>query len=269
MSKKIRRSSLKLSLLGLCFLTGFSAAESMNTPTTPVTVVVGGYSFPPYVIDSPQGHSGVVPELIDELNRLGSGFQFSFVPTSIEHRYQAFTRRRFDVLLFESPHWGWEQIDKAVLPLKVPDGEVFVGRHPAAAAPDYFADLQQKRLLLVRGYHYHLAGFETDEMKLRQDYLAELVPDSRAALEGLLLGRAEVAPISQSFLSWYLAAHPDKANKLVISSRWDQQYQHTALLHPQSPLTPEAFSQLLNTLSERGVLKALLGKYHLTLTEAQ
>lgn len=260
MSKK-NCQRLFVSWLALIWLLA-GTVLAQEQPRTLVTV--GGYSFPPYVVVGSDGFSGVVPEMVEALNQLNSDYVFSFVPTSIAHRYQAFSRHRFDILLFESPDWGWQGINKSILPLHIADGEVFVGRQPEASSPGYFDDLQQKRLLLVRGYHYRIVGFETDEVKLRQRFLAELVPDTQAAVEGLLLGRADVAPISQSFLRWYLQQNPGSATKLVISSRWDQQYQHTALLHPESPIKTQQLQALIQQIKASGTLERILDKYHVS-----
>ncbi|MBT1442921.1 transporter substrate-binding domain-containing protein [Shewanella sp. JM162201] len=231
----------------------------------PVEVIIGGYQFPPYVIETAEGINGVVPEITAALNKISDRYQFSFAPTSIENRYQAFARHRFDIILFENPSWGWEQFDKAIVKLKVADGEVFVGHMPEAAKPGYFDDLSEKSLLLVRGYHYEFNGFETREAELRQRYRLELVPDNRAALEGLLLNRADIAPISISFLGWYLHQHPQKAATLKISNRWDQHYRHVALLHPQSPISASDLEALMHTLETNGMLETILKRYQLNL----
>lgn len=241
-----------------------SSALTANAVAESKTVTIGGYSFPPYVIENQGDYSGLVPELIDSLNRLQGDYEFVFVPTSIERRYEAFERHRFDVILFESPDWGWQHIPKAVLPLGILDSEVFVGRSPEANSEGFFSDLAQRRVLLVRGYHYRFAGFNTDENVLKTQYLAELVPDTRAAVEGLLLGRADIAPISQAFISYFQRAFPDKAEKLVVSTIVDQQYKHTALIHPQSPLDVETLRALLGQLERSGELARLMSKYHLS-----
>ncbi|QYJ76802.1 ABC transporter substrate-binding protein [Shewanella sp. FJAT-52076] len=241
-----------------------SCAITASAWATPKTVTVGGYSFPPYVVEKQGDYSGLVPELIDTLNRLQGDYEFVFVPTSIERRYEAFERRRFDVILFESPDWGWQQIPKAVLPLGILDSEVFVGRSPEANSEGFFTDLAQRRLLLVRGYHYRFAGFNSDEHFLRTQFLAELVPDTRAAVEGLLLGRADVAPISQAYISYFQRSFPDKAQKLVVSTIVDQQYKHTALIHPQSPLDLNNLQALFGLLESSGELARLLSEYRLS-----
>ncbi|WP_372870406.1 substrate-binding periplasmic protein [Shewanella sp.] len=259
MSKKNYPTILAYWLPVLWLVTGICHATDDNK----INVTVGGYSFPPYVVVNSSGYTGVVPEMVEALNELESQYNFSFVPTSVSNRYEAFSRHRFDLLFFESPEWGWENTAKSVLPLNVEDGEVFIGLKPQAAAEGYFDNLQQKRLLLVRGYHYRIVGFETDEAKLKHDFLAALVPDTQAAIEGLLLERGDVSPVSQSFLNWYLGQNPQKAERIFISSRWDQQYQHAALIHPQSRIAKEQLQLLIGQLESEGTFADILNKYYL------
>lgn len=56
-----------------------SYAITANAWAEPKTVTVGGYSFPPYVVDNNGDYSGLVPELIDSLNRLQEDYEFVFV----------------------------------------------------------------------------------------------------------------------------------------------------------------------------------------------
>ena len=49
-----------------------------------------------------------LPELLAALNRLQGDYWFSLVPTSATRRYRDLESGRFDLILFESPGWGWQ-----------------------------------------------------------------------------------------------------------------------------------------------------------------
>jgi len=138
-------------------------------------VRVGGYHFPPYLFkpEAPQPR-GLVPELLQALNRLQDEYRFVLVPTSATRRYRDLENGRYDLILFESSQWGWQDTPHLGLPLDIEDAEVYV----AAAAPgrgqEYFADFAGKRMALYSGYHYGFAGFNANQDFLIRNFNAVL-----------------------------------------------------------------------------------------------
>lgn len=95
----------------LIFL-GFCCCVVTVRASDPGVVLVGGYIFPPYVIEESADHyNGATPELIGLLNQYQSQFRFEFIPIAAHSRQHAWQQERFDVILFESPHWQWHQED--------------------------------------------------------------------------------------------------------------------------------------------------------------
>ena len=106
-----------------------------------------------------------------------------------------------------------------------------------------------------------IADFDATASTLKQRFNITLVKDNISALQALLKGRGEVAIINVSYLNQYLLAHPGTAEQLLISQKWDQHYQHRAILHPAAPITPAQLEQWLAALQQKGELDRLWTKY--------
>lgn len=227
-------------------------------------VRVGAYHFPPYVVKPESAEpGGLLPELLAALNRLQGDYLFNLVPTSVTRRYRDLESGRFDLILFESPSWGWQDIAHRTLDLHIDDAEVYVARAEPGRDEGYFDQLKGKRMALYNGYHYGFAGFNADPRFLSQEFSALLTYSHDSNLLMVLRRRADIAVVTRSYLQLYQDRHPEQRAALLVSRRVDQVYQHQALFRPQAPLTPEALAELLRALNSRGQLDDLLGRYHL------
>ncbi len=228
------------------------------------SVLVGAYHFPPYVV-KPEGAKpgGLLPELLAALNRLQNDYRFVLVPTSVTRRYRDLQSGRFDMILFESPGWGWQDTPHSALDLHIEDAEVYVARAEPGRDESYFEQLKGKRLALYSGYHYGFAGFNADQQYLTQAFDAVLTYSHDNNLTMLTRGRADIAVITRSYLQIHQDRHPELASGFLVSQRVDQVYKHHALFRPQAPLAPDAFAALLLALNRDGQLDALLSRYHL------
>ena len=229
-----------------------------------VEVRVGAYHFPPYVIkpDSERA-GGLLPELLHALNQQQSEYRFTLVATSTMRRYRDLQSGRFDVMLFESPAWGWQGIAHTALNLQIEDAELYVARMQAGRDEHYFDDLKGKRMALYSGYHYGFAGFNADKQFLADQFNAVLTYSHDSNLIMLLRGRADVAVVTRSYLQAYQQHYPEQSRALLISQRVDQVYQHQALFRPQSAIAPPVFAELLKQLHRSQQLDKLLSRYHL------
>lgn len=246
---------------GLLFL--FTLALACTTQAA-VDVRVGAYHFPPYVVKPEGDHvGGLLPELLQALNQLQSDYRFTLVATSTMRRYRDLQSGRFDLILFESPGWGWQGIAHTALDLRIEDAEVYVARLQPGRDQHYFDDLSGKRMALYSGYHYGFADFNSDKQVLTQQYNAVLTYSHDSNLIMLLRGRADVAVVTRSYLRAYQQRYPEQSSALLVSQRVDQVYQHQALLRPQSAISPQAFADLLKQLNRDRQLEQLLGRYHL------
>lgn len=238
--------------LGLAMLPVMAAQE----------VRVGAAHFPPYTVRPETGaDTGLLPQLVLDLNTLQTQYHFVLVPTSIPRRFRDFQDGRIDMAIFENPEWGWAGIPYTSVDMGLEDAEIFVTRRGDHRDQTYFADLTGKRLALFSGYHYAFADFNADPQYLADHFNATLTYSHDSNLMMVLRERADIALVTRSYLYDYLNRNPGVAKELLISDRIDQLYHHYALLRPQAPITGEQFNQLLQALRANGEMFKLFDPY--------
>ena len=227
-------------------------------------VKVGGAHFPPYVVKSNlQESSGLLPQLLEALNREQSEYHFIMLPTAIVRRFSDLQRGRIDMAIFENPGWGWQDIDADAVDMGLEDAELFVTRNEELRDQQYFEQLQGKRLALYRGYHYGFAGFNSDPEYLTRTFNANLGHSHDSNLLMVLRGRADIALVTRSNLYDFLERNREHGRQLLISDRIDQVYRHHAMIRAGALISPERFAALLEQLRANGELARIFSPYRI------
>jgi ABC-type amino acid transport substrate-binding protein len=227
-------------------------------------VRVGAAHFPPYTVRPENGaDTGLLPQMVEALNRLQSDYKFVLVPTSIPRRFGDFKQGRIDMAIFENPEWGWKEIPHNDVDMGLEDAEIFVAQREDGRQQHYFSDLSGKRLALFSGYHYEFANFNADPKFLAQNFKASLTYSHDSNLLMVLRGRADIALVTRSYLSDYLLRNEKVRDELLVSQRIDQVYHHYAILRPTAPITSEAFSKLLQGLRDNGEMLKIFDPYRI------
>ncbi len=225
-------------------------------------VRVGAAHFPPYTVRPETGaDTGLLPQLVQDLNALQSDYHFVLVPTSIPRRFRDFQDGRIDMAIFENPDWGWQKIEHTSVDMGLEDAEIFVSKRGEHRDQTYFADLTGKRLALFSGYHYAFADFNADPQFLADHFNATLTYSHDSNLMMVLRDRADIALVTRSYLYDYLNRNPGVAKELLISDRIDQLYHHYALLRPQAPISGQQFHQYLQALRSNGEMFKVFDPY--------
>lgn len=228
-------------------------------------IKVGAYHFPPY-ISKPEAEQaqGLLPDLLATLNAQQSDYQFVLVPTSVTRRFRDFQSARYDLIMFESPTWGWQNTPHETFDLQVQDAEVYVAKAAAGRGQEYFSQFSGKRLALYNGYHYGFAQFNADPEYLAKQFNAVLTYSHDSNLLMVLRERADLTVVTRSYLHRYLLRYPEQRTQMLVSDRVDQVYRHQALLRPNAPISVEGLRGLLRQLRDGGQLRALYRQYDLT-----
>ncbi len=227
-------------------------------------VKVGAYHFPPYVSTPEAEHpQGLLPDLLTALNAQQSDYQFVLVPTSVTRRFRDFNSARYDMILFESPAWGWQNIAYESFDLQVADAEVFVAKAVAGRGQEYFEQLEGKRLALHSGYHYGFAKLNADPEFLTKQFNAVLTYSHDSNLLMVLRERADITVVTRSYLHDYLLRYPEQRTQMLVSDRPDQVYKHQLMLRPNAPISMQALHGLLHQLGDSGQLSTLYKRYAL------
>ncbi|NWC95981.1 MULTISPECIES: ABC transporter substrate-binding protein [unclassified Pseudomonas] len=248
-------AGLSILALGALWLMPASAAQLVR---------IGAAHFPPYTVRPEQGaDTGLLPQLVEALNALQTDYQFVLVPTSIPRRFRDFEQGRVDMAIFENPKWGWQDIPHVDVDMGLEDAEIFVAQREPGRDQSYFADLAGKRLAVFSGYHYAFAHFNPDPKYLAEHFNATLTYSHDSNLLMVARGRADIALVTRSYLSDFLARNADTAGQFLVSERIDQVYHHYALLRPKAPITGPVFAGLLKQLRDNGLLLKIFEPYRI------
>jgi ABC-type amino acid transport substrate-binding protein len=222
-------------------------------------VRVGGYDFPPFVEDAGGQAHGVTLDLLAALNQSQSDYEFRFVPTTARRRYADMEEGRIDMVFFESPEWEWAEkgyrVDFSNVFLR--GGEVFVALKKPGRGQDYFSGLAGKRLVGILGYHYGFAGFNSEPEALAKTWNMKLVTSHKSSIEMVLAERVDMAVVTDSYLNAFLKKNGEAADKVMVSDRYDQIYNHRAVIRRGGPIDLAAVNRLLAERDKDGTLGRL------------
>lgn len=230
-------------------------AVQVNSANAEKVVRVVGYTFPPFV--SKDGTGGLTTNFLTFLNNQQSTYRFEFSKVHPNRRYWAIEKQVADIVVFEMPEWGWQKhallFDETRALLH--GGEVYISRAEEGRGQTFFDDLKSKLIAGVLGYHYGFADFNSDSKWLKKNFSIILNNDPGVVIKLVLKGRADVGVVTQSYLSRYLAKHPEAVKELLISKKKDQKYLLRALIGKHAPITTSEFESLLDRLKSSGNLK--------------
>ncbi|MDP4569404.1 substrate-binding periplasmic protein [Pseudomonas sp. BNK-6] len=251
------RSALRMLLLALATLWVCPAFSAQ-------LVRVAAAHFPPYTVRPETGaDTGLLPQLVEALNQSQNDYQFVLVPTSIPRRFRDFEQGRVDLAIFENPAWGWQSIAHTSVDMGLEDAEIFVAQREPGRGQEYFAELKGKRLALFSGYHYAFAQFNADPKYLADSYNATLTYSHDSNLLMVLRGRADIALVTRSYLSDFLARNAQSSGQLLVSQRIDQVYHHYTLIRPKAPISAEDFAGFLQKLRDNGQMRKIFDPYRI------
>ncbi|MBV8657784.1 MAG: transporter substrate-binding domain-containing protein [Burkholderiales bacterium] len=224
------------------------------------TVRVGVVVFPPYIVPTADGQSMHV-ELLDVMNEFQSDYHFVPVVSGPIRRFKDFEAGRYDLSFFDNLLWGWEGQPVSASEVFLSGAEVYVALAKYGRDEHYFDDLNAKRMIGMRGYHYGFANYNADPAYLEDNFRMVLTGDNEATIKVLLAHRGDVAVVTEAYLSTYLLDHPALRASLLISKRKDQVYSHSVIVRNGVHPTPDEINKLFARMRKAGVLRALWHKY--------
>lgn len=245
----------------LCILLSIS---SFILASEPISVSVGMYPFAPFVEPKgSHGEIGMTLDMVAALNKMQKKYHFNTLLIPPKRRYQSFNDGHYDMIFYESKSWGWQDIKVEASEIYQTGGEVYIALKKPERNQSYFDNFSDKRMIGIQGFHYGFAGFNSDEEYLQKNYGMLLTPENDRNINLLLKGRGDIAVVTKAYLQRYLLEYPDIAARLIISEKFDQEYNHTVLLRPNISPSIDEINSMLNDLKQAGEMKKLLNKYGL------
>lgn len=225
-------------------------------------VKVGIYDFPPYVFIADKT-IGITAQMIAAMNKFQDKYEFVAVPTTARRRYHDFEQNKFDMMIFESKSWGWQNYPMAASHVFIMGFEVYVSQAKAGRGQDFFSDFKNKAMIGVLGYHYQFADFQSDQDYLEKNFNLLQTSGQKHSLELILNGRGEIAVLTKEYLNYHFIHSPEDKAKLLISDKYDQVYRHTILVREQREPSIKYINSLLEQMNKSGTLIPLWEKYGL------
>ena len=226
------------------------------------TVKVGGYLFPPFVEKKVDGNiEGLTLDMIEGINGLQSKYNFEYVMTSAKRRYEDMFSGKYDVMFFESILWGWSEQPVKASNVFLKGGEVYITNAEGGKDQSYFDTLKGKSLLGILGFHYGFANFNADENFLESNYNARMTKTHSGNILSIVNKRSDIAVVTKSYILKYLYENPGISNRLLVSEKFDQEYNHTVLVKDGANITVEEINKLLDDLKSSGKMDNILKKY--------
>jgi len=225
------------------------------------TVKVGGYIFPPFIEEMQDNYFGMALDLIEAMNKFQDKYKFQFVLTSSKRRYIDFETKRYDMILFESINWGWKDKDIQASKVFLKGGEVYITIAKPTKNQNFFNNLKNKSIGGYLGYHYGFANFNADEDFLKKSFNIELTTSHERNIKKVILERIDIAVITKSYLNNYIIRNPYIKNKILISDKLDQEYNHTILVRKNIKPGIKEINELLTNMKTENVLSDIWKKY--------
>lgn len=226
-------------------------------------VKVGVYDFPPYAFVG-EDVEGITKQVIAKMNAFQSQYEFVPVPTTSRRRYHDFSKHKFDMLIFESKEWGWQDFPVESTSPFVTGHEVYVALAKENRGQAFFSNFKHKTMIGVLGYHYGFAKFKTDLNYLNKHFHMIQTDGQRQSLELILHDRGDIAVLSREYLNFHFQQHPEDREKLLISDKFDQTYEHTVLIRRNKNIKREYIENMLKTMEKQQLFKSLWQQYDLT-----
>ena len=107
----------------------------------------------------------------------------------------------------------------------------------------FFANLAERRIAIVSGFHYGFTGMGTNGATRRFDILETAEPGD--GLQAVLDGEAEIAVLNDVFLKRLLAEVPEMKETLLIGETPDQRYSQTVIGNARRAEMVNAIGRLL------------------------
>ena len=228
----------------------------------PVQVKVGAYEYSDVFFYENGQPKGLVPQLITVLNDFQEEYEFRLVETSSRRRYQGLTAGEFDLLLFDSAKWDWQEFEVQFSDPLLIESDLYVALADGEDPEALFSNVTFHPILCVLGFHYGFADFNADPVFLEDNFDVLLRYNEQEVLNGLLAGEAPIGIISAGFLTTKLNEQPELREKLVFSELPDAQYDLVAVMSGNSAISREKFNQLIAKVKASGVADNLWQHHH-------
>lgn len=226
-------------------------------------VYVAAYDFPPYFSNALK--TDMTSELVAVLNQHQNTYQFIIQVVPPNGRYQALAAEGCcDVILFESPVWGWDEQTHQVQSTRplLRGRERLVAKKVPGRGQEFFQNLQNKVLGGVNGYHYLMSGTVMNSAEVAEKYRIYLADSRITNVRMLIGGRIDAAVLNDGLLYALKNSSVDYLDQLLVSEDIEHEYSLSAIVADNKNIRAATMQQLLRELQRQGELAELFRRFN-------
>jgi ABC-type amino acid transport substrate-binding protein len=241
----IRSVTVLIPVALLLFISVFaSAKETVHVALTSIQ--------PPFVFDDAI-NSGLIRDLITEMNRVQNEFEFELVLFPPSRAVKYFKTLDVDIIALNDIHWGWDKLG-GIGSLSLTQGrDVFFSFKNNATKKR-----QESSIAAVRGFHYKFNDF--DPAKLENNPLINLLKNEADVVTFMSYGRAEKGISSEAYLKWLALSKPELFNNITLLKE-DHTYNRRFIVMPRSVVSLDTINNILLKLKANDLLDRIFSRY--------
>lgn len=249
-----------LSVIILC-LSFSSLSYSYAQQIERTEVIVGMGARPPFL--DIYGKTGAGPEILQAMNLVQDKFSFKHKIVATKRKQQSFQELWVDISMWDNLNWGWQGFQvSATLPI-IEANDIFITKK-SNNSTQLFANLEQQKIVIVNGYHYHFLGYETDVNKINERFNVIQVRTEEAAIKMVQSGRATIGVVSDSSYHWFIKRNNLGNNVFDKAPFVDANYTRHFVVPKSSPVSVEEINTILKEADKKGLLAPIYNRYALT-----
>lgn len=227
-----------------------------NQISAKTTIKVGAYNYPPYTEWKNGKPKGLINDFVRILNKSQDKYNFSIVETTTGRRYYDLENKYYDIIFFENILWSWDKNKVQVSKIFLEGGEVFITKKVPGRNQSYFSDIKNKRIRAFHGYHYAFLNYSTDPKDLKK-WNVEATQSHDGNIQAIIENRADIAMITLDYLKVLFKKRPKLKDEIIVSTKFDQAYKHSAIIRADSNIPLEEVNSLLVKIKNNPEFKTI------------
>lgn len=237
--------------------------QSQAQDRTLIRVALTNSLQPPLTTES----GGLSADILQALNAAQDTYYFEQTLVATLRYRELIKEQRIHMAAFSNLNWSWDkEIVHASLPM-IHDRDIYIALNEDGHARMLNALEPTTSKAGVLGFHYRLVNFSKDQQHIKETQNMTLVENEMSVFNMVMLERAKMGIVSQSFLSYMQSQDAELKQRILVADEADSVYDRYYVLHKQAPISIEAFNQLLRLLHQRGTLKNIYDAYGLPLPQ--
>lgn len=210
-----------------------------------------------------QDGSGLSLDITKELNKIQDKYHFKHDVLPTKRLVKMAVDGKLHIASFSNLSWSWDKTKVDRTESMLEDGDVFITLNKAGKNSTFFENIDGLTKIGVMGFHYKFIDSKLPPEVLKEKFSFTGVQSEKAVIDMILSDRGEVGIVSTMSLKYFMKTDPLKYSQLLISEKFDTQYDRYYVIVKDSPISSAEMNGFMDELKKSGILKMLYHKYGL------